>query len=658
MGTTRLGIFPSLDNKVMYDLIDKGITEWILGRFPIDFFTNIYIDNQSNVAQNYTLNKTGELTPVNAAQELQTPYIRIKFNHGINNQSELFGTDIMNPNQQPGAFAIDTDLIGYRPIYQDPFHTIISLNERSIKVDFEIEFQVQNKSDQIGFINYLDTFLKMNYVQTIDIPVVIPMHNLLMEYLRSCLFKPEILALDRMIDDKNEKLEFKKYINEMFTKMMYEYSEYHIKPYKAGIPEKDSKGDNFDTKNYTFCYNQINRVFVKLEKYNADEMKKNNMWTGFKITMSGTYDMGIPISFITSVPAIIRGTRNNWYLKTGNNKSRDNYYQMLQFKEVFLDNRHIKVVNPNVYRHFYFERELLMSSATDSFDMLGDIITLKECPSHYYILTALLNMIKSKEEFNMLFKVVIYKNNEPIPETLFKIDEKFHVEMYECDLSVPYYIDIFVNQGMFENHIDEIRTKLENEGINWWKYFNEVISNDSDFAYFTKILGKDFRSYFMGETGRINNTKIVNYKYVLNPYESNNHVDRGYRGIGYIPHYKVEDKTDDAFIPIVSAQFLTLDPQFKYYVQNADDNYIEISIDDAESVIERKFVYIKVGKKYVACDPIKVLIPDPKYDYYLFDKEKNVFLYQENIEKFDILKQYYIRKDQYRYNVPEVENWN
>ena len=667
MGTTRLGIFPSLNNKVMYDIIDRGLLAWIMGRWPIDFFTHAFIDNQSSVANNYKLNKNGELVPVDTAQVLATPNVRMTVRHGVNNQSDVFGSDIWNPSQQPGAFAVDTDLSGYRPIYHDPFNVIIALNERTVKVNFDITFTLQTKSDQIGFMNYLDTFLKMNYVQTIDIPTVIPVHNMMMSYIRSCLFKPEILALDKSIDGSDEQNKFKKYINQMFMEMMYEHSNHNIKPYQ----EVKSADTQEDLMNYTYCYNQVNRLFVKFEKYDADEgNKKNNAYDSFTVTVSGNYDFGIPISFITSVPAIIRGTRNNWYLKTGENKSDDLYYQMLQFKEVFKDNRHLIAVNPNLWRHFYYEKEILMSSKVEKFNILDDVITLKESPSHYYIMKALLKTIKTQEDFNGLFKTVIYKNDEPINDKLVKIDKEFNITINNCDLTVPYYIDVFINAGEFQNRMNEIRTQLENEGINWWNYFDKIVEEQSksnksngtwNLSWFVDSIKDDFRGYLTGESGKTNNTKKNNYRYTLNPYEGNSHVDRGYRGIGYVPHYKIEESTELTFLPIVSSQFLTVDNQFEYYFKNADNKYIKIEeTSDAEDMIiaDKRSIYIKVAKKYVECDKNKVLVPDPKYKYYILDKRKNAYVYQEGIDKFDPIQQYYILKDEYRYNVPDPEVWN
>ena len=661
MGTTRLGIFPSLDNKVMYDLVDKGLTEWILGRFPNDFFTHVFIPDQSSVANNFTLNKDGELIPVNTAPVLQPPYVRMNVTHSINNQSEVFGTDIMNPNQQPGAFMIDTDLTGYRPIYQDPFHVIISLNERTIRCEFTITMTVQNKADQIGLMNYLDTFLKMNYVQVIDIPTVIPMHNLLMEYVRSCIFKPEILALDRMIDDKDTQNKFKSSINEMFMAMMYDYSQNHIKPYKPSQKEKDSEGNLIDIKNYSYCYNQMNKIYVKFDKYSADEgNKKNNLYNSFSVSVSGNFDVGIPISFITSIPAIIRGTRNNWYLKSSDNKTRDNYYQMIQFKEVFEDNRHLVALNPNIWRHFYYEKELMMSSVTENFNILDDIIDISESPSHYYIMKALLSMVTTQEEFNKLFKVVIYKNDEPIDNNLFEIDKEFNFKVYQCNLTVPYYIDVFINASIFKSNINAIRTKLENNGINWWNYFDKAMKNEKDisFSYFTNIIKTDFKSYFLGQSGKINNSSNVNYRYVINPYESNTHVDRGYRGIGYIPHYKVQKGTDIEFVPIKYINFIVPDTQFEYYILNSDNKYIKLSNDEIASIVDKLSVFIKVGNQYVECDYDKIMIADTKYKYYIYDKATDTFILQTNLTYFDKIQQYYILKSEYNYNTANLESWN
>ena len=654
MGTTRLGIFPSLNNKVMYDKLDKGLAEWFLARFPNDFFSHVFIENQSNNSNNYKLNPNGELIPINSSQVMVTPYIRFSFKHSGNNMSDVFGTDIWNPNQQPGAFAVDTDLTGYRPIYMDPFHCIIALNERTIRTQFEIIMRIQNKSDQLGLYNYLDTFIKSNYVQTVDLPTTIPMHNVLMEYLRSSIFKPEMIALDKMINDSPEKLKFKQKINEMFMSLMYDHSEGHIKPYKLTKESTDSDGNKIDTKNYSFCYNQINRLYVKFEKPEGDEGdKKGNAYNSFTISISGNYDFGVPISFITSVPAIIRGTRNNWYMKTSNNTNRERYYHMVQFKEVFKDNRHLKAIDPNTYQHFYFEKEIMMSAKEEYFNIIDDVIDLEESPTHYYIMKAILATITSKHEFDEMFKVVIYKDDDFINPKKYQIDEKFNISLHDCDLSVPYYIDVFINRGLYINALNDIRTELENAGINWWKYFDKIIENSDNLGWFINTIKKDFRSYFVEKNYQPNDSK----KYILNPYEPNSHVERGYQGIGYIPQVVITEAEDEDFVPIVYSNFLICDPNYQYYIKNKSGNFITISAEDVERSINEIFVYIKVGENYVECDPNKIMIADPKYYYFTFDKEKNKFVYQKKLVYFDKLTQYYILKEQYSYFIPNVEKF-
>ena len=93
------------------------------------------------------------------------------------------------------------------------------------------------------------------------------------------------------------------------------------------------------------------------------------------------------------------------------------------------------------------------------------------------------------------------------------------------------------------------------------------------------------------------------------------------------------------------------------YIKNKSGNFITISAEDVERSINEIFVYIKVGENYVECDPNKIMIADPKYYYFTFDKEKNKFVYQKKLVYFDKLTQYYILKEQYSYFIPNVEKF-
>ena len=72
MGTVRLGSFPSLNNKQLTDCIDKGILFYFLNHFPRNFFTNVYMDNQTGSSGNYNINTNGELARIESGKKVKT----------------------------------------------------------------------------------------------------------------------------------------------------------------------------------------------------------------------------------------------------------------------------------------------------------------------------------------------------------------------------------------------------------------------------------------------------------------------------------------------------------------------------------------------------------------------------------------------------------
>ena len=184
------------------------------------------MDNQTGLSGNYNINNNGELIKIETGKKLNNPTLRFNIRHGANNTVDPFGGDIWNVNQQPGAFAIDTDLTGYRPIVYDPYGVKIALNERTLHNTFDITMNFESKDDQLACCNYLDSNLKMNYVDVIEIKTVLPMHRLMMEYLRASIFKPELAVLNKMKSDSKDKQEYQEKRNTMLAEHMYKFSEY------------------------------------------------------------------------------------------------------------------------------------------------------------------------------------------------------------------------------------------------------------------------------------------------------------------------------------------------------------------------------------------------------------------------------------------------
>ena len=106
MGTVRLGVFPSLNNKYFQDELAKSVCQWFINRFPNQFFNHVYLDTQTGNANNYIISDNNILTEVRSAQKILDPRIRMTIRQGRNNTDEVFGS-LWNVNQQPGAHLIE-----------------------------------------------------------------------------------------------------------------------------------------------------------------------------------------------------------------------------------------------------------------------------------------------------------------------------------------------------------------------------------------------------------------------------------------------------------------------------------------------------------------------------------------------------------------------
>ena len=602
MGTVRLGVFPSLNNSLFQDEIAKDVMNWFMQRFPINFFSHVYLDTGSGNANQYVVNKeTGKLEKYQSGQKILQPALKIKIKQGGNNPDEVFGS-LWNTNQQPGAFAIDTDLTGYKPCCYGTHGVIVATNEYTIRNNVEINVQLQTKADQLAFCNIADTNIKNLYVNIIESETYVPMPNLLMEYLRSCVFKPEILALDKMKSNSKEKLKYQQQINEDFSKYLYVGSNGAIKPFK----EFDNKG----LTQYVYKLGRKQRITLRLNKYEADDgQKRGGVYTAWNVSFSGYIEYANPISFVTSVPAIIRGTKNNWCIRSSANTDDRNYYATVLFKEVFKDDRHLKFIDNRDYFHFYFESELLMSSTVEDFNLIDDVIDEEDTPTHYYIAKTLIKASKKIGSFNQLFKVFIYKNNDPIPSSDYRIDEDFNFHIENCDLSVPYYIDIWIHRRLYKEYKKHIQREIDTLGIK------------------------------------------------LNWDEENRHFNRGKYYM--TKHIKARAKsgkkeTDMIFVPIKKEDFLIVDTGFDYFIYNEDSKtYIPVKNEVVECRPDLDY-YIRDAKgRYIPIDRNKALYPDPGYDYYTYDRNTDLFYKAKVGSKFDDLQQYYIPEGQSKYTTSE-----
>ncbi len=683
MGTVRLGVFPSINNKIMQDKIADQVKNWFINKFPTGFFNHIYLDTQNKNASQYIINSSGEYVKYESGQKIITPNIRIAIEQGENNIDDAFN-GIYNVNMKPGAFGIDTDLTGYKPIYEDCYGSILSVNDYPIKNNISINIKVQTKSDQLAVANILNSNFKAGtYGDIIVVDTVIPIPNLLMEYFRSCFFKPEITNLSKMKTNDTKYEEYKKEINKKFMEFMYRFSNGAIKPYK------DVDKTNADY-NFVYGYERKQRVFVRFDKPELDSgNKKGNTYDSFGISLSGHIDYANLVSFVTSVPAIIRGTKNNWYLKTSTDKDKNLYYSMMKFKEVYRENRFLEPIGKE-YAHFYLERELLMSFKEESFDLLDEILTEKQFPTHYHVLKALLSMIDSKDKFDQLFKVVLYKDRYITED--YEIDEKFHFKVHNCDLTVPYYIDIFVNKDVYQNYINKMKDYLNRFKIDWDEsnintnrgYNNNllcgtfkgmIINNHNSIQFDSDYIGRDISKIYTSDASYKGSSWNIEFDANLPISHDRNKFILVQKKLFVIPDpsydYYLRDtkyKEYDKPILVKDGKISNFANNIKYYFYNelgdltentleipdesiiyyhyiysyAIHKYIKTNVKKGLDINEDYYIYDSDNDKYLLIDIYKILTPNPYFKYYIKDSTSNEFKLVKNIDSFKEDVNYYI----------------
>lgn len=673
MGTYRMGVFPSLNNKMFQDDIAYDISNYFVKMFPPDFFNSVFIDTLNGNYNKYTVNENGEMIKVENTQRKSTPYIRINIRQGKNNREEIFG-GFSSVHQQPGAFGIEPTLSGYKPFLIDPYNIILASNDCPIRNTIELTISLQTRQDQMGILNFIDTNIKRMYGYVLESEPEIILPNLLMSYLRSCIFKKEIKYIDMndILSEKEKKDEMK-IVNQQFLKHMYDYSNGAIKAYKY-------KDEN--TSDVLFALKRRHRIYLKWDESIEmdDGEKRGNVYDGFKITLNGYFDYANPVSFITSVPAIVRGSKNNTYILTSSNKSKQLYYSTMSFKEMYKEERKMYKPIEKPFVHFYLERELMMSSKTENFNLLDDIID-KNRPQHYKIVEYMLNKIKTKKEFDETFKVVIFKDKSQLFDDEFSVDEKFNFTIENCDLTVPYYIDIYINKNKLELEIEKDSFKHEsnfmpneyNTRENIVNLLNKL-SEENNFNYITGIMTQEYKKVLLipdekvpylietDEDGYVEVNGLKTFETYLTRYEKidNEYIEIDKFNIDSQKNYYIKDiynnyhkknfksnikyNKDEIYYKkdknnnYIQIELKDFQPYEIYYIKK-NDEYISVSLINTDNYIDEFFFYDYRNKKYQKIS----LIPDKNTEYYIRNKEKQ-FILVGKLTKFNKNTNYYYKR--------------
>ena len=102
------------------------------------------------------------------------------------------------------------------------------------------------------------------------------------------------------------------------------------------------------------------------------------------------------------------------------------------------------------------------------------------------------------------------------------------------------------------------------------------------------------------------------------------------------------------FIRAMPDNFLTIDTEFEYYTriyENGEYRYYKVS---PKQILNNKNMelFIFINGEYVLIDIDNILIPNPKIDFYIYDRNSNKYIKCKDLKKFDRLQNYYITTDQ------------
>jgi hypothetical protein len=473
--------------------------------------------------------------------------------------------------------------------------------------------------------------------------------NLLIEYIKKSVFKYEFDMLSKMVGDSEDKRKYRNLINERFNSYLYDFSNKTIKPFR----EKELENGVID---YSYIWNRKQLITMRLDKADGDDgNKRGGLYTSFSVTMSGWMEYANPISFMTQVPAIIRGRKNDYFIQLSSTTNYKGDTNLMKFKEIIKDERQLVRIDKSRWKKFYTEYEIMMTSSVENFNILDDVIDVEDTPSSYYIMAALLDQVNTIEDFNNLFTVHIYKENRAISRNLYDIDKKFNITIRECDTMVPYYIDIFVNIALYQKYFEKIikilyecGLLLDKDGLFTIGRLRNITQAEL-YEWITKYM---IRSKYTGGYSSVNGQLVPKSKHFI--YVNDEYYWKYAHRRGW--HYLTKNLENNTFVPIKTEDFCIASPEYQYYTLSVKREFIPVT-DEVVEVRDDLQFYVKYGNEFYTIDRNEVLIPDPKYEFYIFDREKMKFALCVNIEKFEKGTQYYILRDQHKTNSVEVNEY-
>lgn len=457
MATYRTAVFPAINNMRAMNDVSKSVAKFFIDLFPIDFFKYIYVDTLEGIPSLY-ITKNGVLEMINEeVNQAEYPRLIIRVKPKANNIEETIFEKIVSIYKYPLAQLIRSDnALAFTFFDGDPYHIKISSMDDYTKSEIEFQIIVRSRTDQQAVANILATCCKKEYGYPFMVKTEYILPYDLTDHLKHCIFLKEKNAMIDVNGYMNEEeiKEVNKKINDQFVSYLNQYSYGDIVPLN---PDESSNGRR------EFLLRRGLRIYLNIDNWEKDEgNKKENVYENFTLSANGYYECYHPLSFITTVPSIIRGQSNSKLIPTSNALDNNLNVRTMMAREAYCEERNFPLERHSLeglWTKVFDEKEVVLDNKeTETIDILDWV------SENQFVSKTLELLVKNStiDELRKNVKVFIYEDRDIIDDSRYYIDDGLVLVINNNDTEKCYYIELYINNAFMNRRL---QTALLNEGV-------------------------------------------------------------------------------------------------------------------------------------------------------------------------------------------------
>lgn len=456
MATYRTSVFPALDNKRAMDIVSRAVAGYFINLFPVNFFRYVYIDTLTGMPNLY-ITKNGSLEMVTEeVQQTEYPRLVIRIKPKANNVEETIFEKLISIYKYPAAQLIRSDnTLAFTFFDGDPYHIKISSMDDYTRSDIEFQIMVRTRDDQQAVANILATYCKKEYGYPFMVKTEYQLPSNMTEHIKRCIYMKELTALNNSVGymTEGERNKIQTEIQNQFSAYLNQYS------YQDIVPMDDNRGSG-----KSYLLRRGLRVYLNIEQWEKDEgNKKENVYENFSLTSSGYYECYHPITFLTTIPSIIRGSSNSKIIPTSVDTDNDGKVHTILSREAYSEERNDPVDKINMTKNWvkvFDEREIVFDNREEE---LIDIIDW--IPEYDKVTKKTLELLVKYSTINEIrenVKIFVYEDRDVIDPIRYCLLDGMVLSVKNNDTDKCYYIEVYLNE-VFMNK--RLRTALMKEGV-------------------------------------------------------------------------------------------------------------------------------------------------------------------------------------------------